>query len=49
MFWEVYALDRQEYLKSLTEQIRTKRARTMVGEEVEAHMEDRKRDLMVQG
>lgn len=42
MFWEVYALDRQEYLKSLTEQIRTKRARTMVAEEVEAHIENQK-------
>ena len=42
MFWEVYALDRQEYLKSLTEQIRTKRARTMVAEEVEARSEERR-------
>ena len=32
MFWEVYALDRQEYLKSLTEQIRTKqKIRTHMG------------------
>ena len=49
MFWEVYALDRQEYLKSLTEQIRTKRARTMVAEEVEAHIEDQKQDFMAHG
>ena len=49
MFWEVYALDRQEYLKSLTEQIRTKRARTMVAEEVEAHIEDQERDFMAHG
>lgn len=49
MFWEVYALDRQEYLKSLTEQIRTKRARIMVAEEVEAHIEDQKQDFMAHG
>ena len=49
MFWEVYALDRQEYLKSLTEQIRIKRARTMVAEEVEAHIEDQKQDFMAHG
>ena len=44
-----YALDRQEYLKSLTEQIRTKRARIMVAEEVEAHIEDQKQDFMAHG
>ncbi len=49
MFWEVYALDRQEYLKSLTEQIGTKRARIMVAEEVKAHIEDQKQDFMAHG
>ena len=49
MFWEVYALDRQEYLTSLTDQIRAKRARAMVAKEVEAHIEDQKQDFIAHG
>lgn len=47
--WEVCALDRQEYLTALADQIRTKRARAMVAEEVEAHIEDQKQDFIAHG
>ena len=49
MCWGVCALNRQEYLTALTNQIRTKRARTMVAEEVEAHIEDQKQDFIAHG
>lgn len=42
-------MDRQSYLQELTGQIRTKRARQMVAEEIEDHIEDQKNAYIAEG
>ncbi len=42
-------MNRTEYLKSLTEQIRNKHARTLVAEEITAHIEDQKEAFLLDG
>lgn len=39
-FWEVRSMDEKEYLETLTGQIRCRRARPLVEEEIRSHMED---------
>ena len=42
-------MTRLDYLKLLTEQIRCKKARLMIEEEYQAHIDDQKLDFMAQG
>jgi len=42
-------MNRTEYLKSLTEQIRNKNAKTLVLEEITAHIEDQKQAYLLDG
>ena len=42
-------MTRLDYLKLLTEQIRCKKARPMIEEEYQAHIDDQKLDFMAQG
>lgn len=42
-------MDRQEYIKLLTEQIRCKKALPLVTGELEVHIEEQKRDFMAEG
>ena len=42
-------MNRSDYFKTLTEQIRCRRARPMIEEELQAHIDDQKLDFMAQG
>ncbi len=47
--WEVYVMERREFLATLEEQIRTKRARPMIRKEMENHIEDQKKAFLAEG
>lgn len=42
-------MDKKEYLKILTEQVRYKKALPMIEKELEDHMEDQKKDFLISG
>lgn len=49
MFLEVYVMERYEFLTILAEQIRIRRVRSAVVEEIENHIEDQKTAFMAEG
>ena len=49
MYWEVFALDRNEYLEIVSAQIRCKRAVPYLKEELENHIQDQKEAYIAEG